>query len=104
AGALAETAAARIQDELGESPGRTSALGQLIDLGFPFGLYEQAPFVAHGISAVTLTTGGDRPPPSFGDTPDRLDQVRLGQLGRAARALLASLDEREPTSGTTSYV
>ena len=30
------------------APARPSALGQLVDLGFPFSLYEQAPFLARG--------------------------------------------------------
>src|ERR687895_2426503 len=66
-GAFLETVAARVIDQTGRAPGRAGALRQLIDLGFPFSLYEQAPFVADGIPAVTLTSGGDRPPPSFGD-------------------------------------
>jgi peptidase M28-like protein len=105
AAALVETAAARIAEQSGSPPGRTSALGQLTDLGFPFSLYEQAPFVGRGFPAVTLTTGGDRPPTSFGDTPERLSRKRLMEIGRAAQGLLASLDEGlELARGTRSYV
>src|SRR5205085_2286429 len=74
---LVETAATRILDQTGSMPTRPSALRQLVDLAFPFSLYEQAPFVARGFPAVTLTTAPDRPPPSFGDTPERLDAGRL---------------------------
>jgi hypothetical protein len=103
--ALVETAAARILEQSGSTPGRTSVLGQLTDLGFPFSFYEQAPFVGRGIPAVTLTTGGDRPPPSFGDTPERLSRQRIGQIGRAAQGLVGSLDEGlELARGTHSYV
>jgi Peptidase family M28 len=103
--ALVETIAARITEETGNGPGRTSALGQLIDLGFPFSLYEQAPFVGRGIPAVTLTTGGDRPPPAFGDTPERLNRKRLTEIGRAAQGVVGSLDEGlELAHGTRSYV
>jgi MFS family permease len=102
---LVETVAARITEETGSGPGRTSALGQLIDLGFPFSFYEQAPFVGRGIPAVTLTTGGDRPPPAFGDAPERLDPKRLTEIGRAAQGVVGSLDEGlELTRGTRSYV
>ncbi len=105
AAALVETAAARLTEQIGSGPGRTSALGQLIDLGFPFSLYEQAPLVGHGVPAVTITTGGDRPPPSFGDTPNRLDRVRLTEIGRATQGLVGSLDEGlELAHGTRSYV
>ena len=105
AGSLVETAAARIFDQTGSSPGRTSALGQLIDLGFPFSLYEQAPFVARGIPAVTLTTAGNRPRQTFDDTGQRIDVARLGQIGRAAQSLIGSLDQPlELAQGTSSYV
>jgi hypothetical protein len=78
-------------------------LRQLVDLGFPFSLYEQAPFVARGIPAVTLTSAGDRPPPSFGD--DGIVEVRLGELGRASQSLLGSLDQGlELARGTSSYL
>ena len=102
---LVETAAARIVEQAGSSPGRTSTLGQLTDLGFPFSLYEQAPLVGRGFPAVTLTTGRNRPPPSFGDTPQRLTHKRLTDIGRAAQTLVGSLDQGlELARGTRSYV
>jgi hypothetical protein len=104
-GTLVETAAARIARETGESPSRPSVLRQLIDLGFPYSPYEQAPFISRGIPALTLTTGGDRPQPSTTDTPDRLDARRLGQMGRAAQSLLETLDQGlEFVQGPTTYV
>ncbi len=102
---LVETAAARILEQTGGGPGRTSVLGQLIDLGFPFSLYEQAPLVGRGIPAVTITTTGNRPPASFGDTPERLDRGRLAEMGRAAQGLIGSLDQGlELAHGTRSYL
>jgi hypothetical protein len=103
AAALVETAAARIGDQTGSGPGRTSTLGQLVDLAFPFSLYYQAPFVGRGIPAVTLTTAGDRPPASFGDA--QLDRARFATMGRAAQTLVGSLDEGlDLAHGTRSYV
>jgi hypothetical protein len=102
---LVATAAASIVDQTGDLPGRPSALGQLIDLGLPYSLYEQAPLIAHGIPAVTLTTMGDRPVASAADRAARLDARRLSQLGRASHALLSSLDEGPaPAQGTAAYV
>jgi hypothetical protein len=106
AGLLA-TAAARVVEQGNDVAQRPSALRQLLDLAFPFSFYEQAPFLARGISAVTLTSAGDRPPSPVGDTPDRLHEQaqRLGQIGRAAQQLLASLDEGlELAQGTSTYV
>jgi hypothetical protein len=88
-----ETAAARLLEEAHVPARKAGLLGQLIDLAFPFSLYEQAPFLAHGISAITITTAGDRPPPPLDDTPARLDSGNLGAIGRATEELVASLDQ-----------
>ena len=99
---LLETAAARIAKQAGRGPRRPSVLRQLIDLGFPFSLYDQAPAISREIPAVTLTTAGDRPP---GPLDTTLDENRLGQVGRAAQDLLATLDQGlEFIQGTSSYV
>ena len=64
---LVQTASRRIVEQTGEArPEHPGVVGQLIDLGFPFTLYEQGPFVARGIPAITLTSGGNRPAASFG--------------------------------------
>lgn len=102
---LVRTAAARLADQTGAEPTWPRAFSQLVDLAFPLSLYEQAPFVAHGVAAVALTTGGDRPPPAFGDTPDRLNSARLTRIGRSSQALLESLDDDvELAEGTSSYL
>jgi hypothetical protein len=102
---LVESAAARLTEQSGTAPGRTTALGQLTDLAFPFSLYEQAPLVGRGIPAITITTSGNRPPASFGDTPERLHRKQVTDIGRASQALLGSLDEGiELARGTHSYV
>ena len=55
--------------------------------------------------ALTLTSGGERPPAAFTDRPNRLDAIRLGELGGAAQQLLRSLDSGlELAPGTASYV
>ena len=105
AAALVRTAAARVLEQTGEEPGRPRAIDQLIDLGFPFSFYEQAPFVGRGISAITLTTADPRPPSSFTDTPNRLNRQRLTEVGRSAQALVSSLDQGlDLAQGTQSYV
>ena len=102
---LVETAAKRVLEQTGSRPRRAGILAQLIDLGFPFTLYEQGPFVARGIPAVTLTTGGERPPTAFTDRATALDTNRLTAMGRATQELVGSLDQGlELAQGTTSYV
>jgi hypothetical protein len=102
---LVETAAQRVLDQAGRRPAHPGPLGQLVDLGFPYTLHEQGPLLAHGIPALTLTSGGERPPASFVDRPDQLNGVRLGQLGRSAQQLLQWLDfGAELAPGTARYV
>jgi Peptidase family M28 len=103
--AFVETAAQRVLEQAGQRPAHAGALGQLIDLAFPYTQYEQGPLLAHGIPALTLTSAGERPPATFFDTPARLDTVRLAQLGRSAQQLLRWLDfGAELAPGTARYV
>jgi peptidase M28-like protein len=102
---LLATVDAAVRSQAGVDPSRPGALSQVIDLAFPFSLYEQAPFVTRGVPAVTITTGSARPRAPVGDTLANLDRERFGELGRAAQALLGSLDEAaEVTRGTQSHV
>src|SRR5439155_20789956 len=104
AATLVQTAARRALEQTGAQPRHPGFFGQLVDLGFPFTLYEQGPFVARGVPALTLTTGGSRPPPAFGDSAGRLRPAKLAELGRTAQELLGSLDQDlELARGTTSY-
>jgi Peptidase family M28 len=104
-GTLAETAAARVLAQTGRRPARATIVRQLVDLGFPFSLYEQAPFLAHGVGALTLTTAPDNPPDPIGDTVERLQVDKLNEVGRSAQDLLGTLDEGlEFAQGTSSYV
>ena len=105
AAVFVETAARRVLEQTGVAPRRAGMLGQLIDLGFPYTLYEQGPFVAHGTPAVTLTTAGERLPAAFTDREERLSATRLTAMGRAAQQLIGSLDQGlELAQGTTSFV
>jgi hypothetical protein len=103
AATLVETAAHRVLEQSGLRAARVGALGQLIDLGFPFTLYAQGPLVAAGVPAITLTTAGSRPPSAMGDRT--LNALRLGQVGKAAQQLVGSLDQGLGLAqGTTAYL
>ncbi|MDX6473194.1 MAG: hypothetical protein QOK22_2010 [Gaiellaceae bacterium] len=102
---LVATVGTALAHELGYDPSRASAARQLLDLAFPFSLYEQAPFVARAVPAVTITTGGDRPAAGFGDTPARLNLTRLGQIGRATQSAIDALEQGVALpAGPASYV
>jgi hypothetical protein len=107
--ALVATAAARLLEQSGVAPDRPSAVRQLVQLGFPFSLQEQAPFVARGIPAITLTSTPPRPRRPFADVPGTLQSrhaaLQMGEIGRAAQEVLTSVDQGlDIAGGTSSYV
>ena len=92
AASLVRTAAvARPRGDRRAARRRRARLRQLLDLGFPFTLGEQGPFVARGIPA---RHADDRAPSgprrAFADA--QLHPQRLDELGRAAQSLVGSLD------------
>ncbi len=102
---LVETVRAQVASQSGSDPTRASGLRQLIDLGFPYSRFEQAPFVSRGVPAVTITTGADRPSDGLGDGVGGIHAGRLGQVGRAAQNTLDALQQGVAlTPGPSSYV
>ena len=103
--ALLRTADVRIAKELGRPPARPGWLVQLVDLGVPFGFGEQAPFLARRISAVRLSTAADDASEAGSDTTAQLAPARFVRMGRAADAILSSLDGGiELVGGTAAHV
>lgn len=108
---LVATASQILSDQPNAVVTHTSPLDQLLDLAFPFSLYEQAPFVARDIPAVTITTAGDRYPNPLTDTVEQIETNRttkahLTQIGLATEQLLAALDQGapEPRASGASYI
>ena len=102
---LVETLRAALAQEGGGDPSRPSGLQQLVELGFPFNPYEQAPFVSRGIPAVTLTTTGARPPTARDDGGTALDVGHIGLIGLAAQDTVDAMEEGVSLAqGPASYV
>jgi hypothetical protein len=97
---LIRTADTRVSEFTGRRPRRPGTFEQLLDLAFPFSLYEHAPFVARGTPALTLSTSGERPPSPFGDDPEHLNARRVDELGQATQALIGSLDQASSFDGS----
>jgi hypothetical protein len=98
---LVATAFQLLSDQAGVVT-HAGSLDQIFDLAFPFSLYEQAPFIARGIPAVTLTTGSDRPPPPLTDTVGKISRTHLSSIGHATEQLIAALDQGAPEPKTES--
>ena len=102
---LVETLRASLAEEAGGDPSRPSGLQQLFGLAFPFNPYEQAPFVSHGIPAVTVTTAGARPPVARRRGGKRLDVRHLGLIGLAAQDTVDAMEQGVALAqGPASYV
>jgi hypothetical protein len=74
--------------ETGSSARLPRAISQFARFAMPATYGEQGTLLAHGLPAVTLSIGGDRPPDA--DAP--ISQVRLEQLGRVALRTVTALD------------
>lgn len=90
---LVQSAKTAIRQEVGRDPGVEGWPGYLLRLAFPFGLQDQAVLIDRGIDAVTLSARGELPLRPAGDAAGQVSAARLGQLGRAALALMLALDE-----------
>jgi len=102
---LVETVRAQIAAQTGLDPTRPSGLRQLIDLGFPYSRFAQAPFVSRGVPAVTITTAPDRPSDGIGDGVGGLHAGRIGQVGQAAQNTIDALEQGVALApGPSSYV
>ena len=88
----------------GGEPARPSGVQQLLDLGFPFSPYEQAPFVSRGIPAVTVTTGNARSPASS-KRHEKLDLAHINAIGVATQQAIDAMEVGVALAqGPTSYV
>jgi Peptidase family M28 len=104
---LVETVRASLAHEAGADPAWPSGLQQLLGLAFPFSAYEQGPFVSRGIPAVTVTTGGARPPAGTRRGNEQLDVRHLGIVGLAAQDTVDAMEDSAGVSlaqGPASYV
>ncbi|MFN8161977.1 MAG: hypothetical protein U0R52_13135 [Solirubrobacterales bacterium] len=90
---LTETAAEAARQELGGSgQGGEGTLSALMRLAVPANFGQQAPLIADGLDAVTLTTAGELPLPESRDGPSSVSVSSLGAAGRATLALLGDLE------------
>ncbi len=94
---LQSTVSSAIAQQTGMVAGTPGTLVQLAHMIFPLAPGEQAPLNAHGVPAVLVGLGGERPPPP--DEP--VSEARLEGLGRAVLAAVYALDQGAPGAGGT---
>jgi hypothetical protein len=103
---LVRTAERALGEQAGRRPQLEGIFGELARLAFPSGLSEQAVLIERGIDAVGLSSAGERPLPAADDQPDDVSAATLGDVGRTALLLVASLDgaAAPPEHGPAAYL
>jgi hypothetical protein len=97
---LVESAKAAVENA-GHKAGLPGLAASLVALAIPSGLGEQAPVIADGTDAVTVSGAGERP--SHGS--EAPSPKSIGEFGRAAFALVAALDNAPPPAhGPSDYL
>jgi hypothetical protein len=102
----ARTAARALADQTGSKPREQGLMGELAGLALPSGLGDQAVLIQRGIEAIGLSSAGERPLPASEDQPANLSTSTLGDFGRTAILLAATLDAAPgpPDRGPSAYV
>ena len=103
---LVRTAEEALAEQAGRQPQLEGIFGELARLALPSGLGEQAVLIERGIDAVGLSSAGERPLAVADDQPDDLSASTLGDLGRTALLLVATLDgtAAPPEHGPAAYL
>lgn len=69
-----------------------TAFSQLARMAFPAGLGDQAPLVADGFAAISISAAGERLVEEAADGPEDLSAETLEAFGRAIQATVAAVD------------
>jgi hypothetical protein len=103
---LVRTAERDLTEQAGRKPQLDGVFGELARLALPSGLGEQAVLIEHGIDAIGLSSAGEPPLPVADDQPNDLSAETLGDLGRTALLLVATLDaaSASPEHGPATYL
>ncbi len=100
---LERTAERALADQASVHVSRPGAVQQLVRLAIPWGLGPQAPLIARGIDAVTLSAGGELPVSAA--AAETLSPTSLTRFARATLDVALSLDSAPTVDhGPASYI
>jgi hypothetical protein len=92
---LADTANSTVSEQADTPAGDEGPLDDLFRLALPAGLGEQGPLIEAGVPAVRLSSDGELPLEASEDTLENFSPDTFDRFGRAALALILSLDASE---------
>jgi Peptidase family M28 len=103
---LVRTAERELSDQTQSKLETQGTFGELTALALPSGLGEQAVLIENGLDAVGLSSAGERPVPASQDQPEDLSTSTLGDFGRTALLLAATVDAATapPEHGPDTYI
>ena len=103
---LVQTAERELSEQTELKQGKRATLGELTELALPSGLGETAVLIESGLDAVGLSSAGERPLAASEDQPENLSSATVGDFGRTALLLTATLDAATspPEHGPGTYV
>jgi hypothetical protein len=103
---LVRTAERELSDQTQSKLETQGTFGELTALALPSGLGEQAVLIENGLDAVGLSSAGERPLPASQDQPEDLSTSTLGDFGRTALLLAATVDAATapPEHGPDTYI
>jgi hypothetical protein len=103
---LTATAALAVSQQVDRPAGAPGALTQLARLAVPSGLGDQAPLIADGFNAVTISSAGERPLDSGDDQTDDVSPRSIDAFGRSVQSTVGALDfaTSSPLHGPGTYI
>lgn len=91
---LRRTAEIAVATQAQRSAPEEAPFTRLARLAFPSGLGPQAPLIADGFDAVTISAAGERPLAGDEDEPDDLSGESIDAFGRSVQSLIGAVDLR----------
>jgi hypothetical protein len=92
---LADTANSTVSQQVDVPAGDEGPLDDLFRLALPAGIGEQGPLIEAGLPAVRLSSDGELPLEASEDTLENFSSDTFDRFGRAALALILSLDRSD---------
>jgi len=103
---LVRTAEHDLSDQTDLKQGTEGTFAELVGLALPSGLGEPAVLIEHGLTAVGLSSAGERPLPPSQDEPDDVSSSTIGDFGRTALLMAVTIDSATAPleHGPSTYV
>jgi len=103
---LLRTAQRAVEVQAAAAQSDPGAFTQLARLAIPSGLGDQAPLIADGFDAVSISSAGERPLAAADDGEEDLAAKSVDDFGRAVQSIVSALDvaTEDPSHGPGTWI